>query len=58
METEQIEQVEPLPNIKEPEKQIWHWLLGTGILTIVLGVAAILLPFIATNGTKLSNFSP
>ena len=25
-----------------------HWLLGTGILTIVLGTAAVLLPFLAT----------
>jgi uncharacterized membrane protein HdeD (DUF308 family) len=48
METEQIEQVESLPNPKEPEKRIWRWLLGTGIFTIVLGIAAILLPFIAT----------
>jgi uncharacterized membrane protein HdeD (DUF308 family) len=48
METEQIRQIEPLPNIGETEKKIWHWLLGTGIFTIVLGIAAILLPFIAT----------
>lgn len=47
METEQFEQKEALLNIKEPEKQIWHWLLGTGVFTILLGIAAILLPFIA-----------
>lgn len=47
METKQIEQVEPLKNLKEPEKLIWHWLLGTGVFTILLGIAAILLPFIA-----------
>jgi uncharacterized membrane protein HdeD (DUF308 family) len=47
METEQFEQRELLPNILKPEKRIWLWLLGTGIFTILLGIAAILLPFIA-----------
>jgi uncharacterized membrane protein HdeD (DUF308 family) len=48
MENEQIQQVEPLPNLKEPEEQLWRWVLGTGIFTIILGIAAIFLPFIAT----------
>jgi uncharacterized membrane protein HdeD (DUF308 family) len=47
METEIFKQKEVLHNIKEPEKRIWFWLLGTGIFTILLGIAAILLPFTA-----------
>jgi uncharacterized membrane protein HdeD (DUF308 family) len=48
METEHIENIAPLPDVREPEEKIWRWLLGTGIFTIVLGIAAILLPFVAT----------
>jgi uncharacterized membrane protein HdeD (DUF308 family) len=48
METKHIEQVELLTNLKKPEGKVWHWLLGTGIFTIFLGMAAILLPFVAT----------
>jgi len=48
METENIEQIEPLPNIGKPQEKIWPWLLGTGIFTIALGIAAVLLPFVAT----------
>lgn len=48
METEQTEKTEPLPDLKEPEKRMWRLLLGTGIFTILLGISAILLPFIAT----------
>jgi uncharacterized membrane protein HdeD (DUF308 family) len=48
MENERIEQIDPLPNLKKSKEQLWHWVLGTGIFTIILGVAAILLPLIAT----------
>jgi uncharacterized membrane protein HdeD (DUF308 family) len=48
IETKNIKQVEVLPNLNEPEEKIWNWLLGTGLFTIVLGIAAILLPFVAT----------
>jgi len=48
METVHIENIAPSPDVREPEDKIWHWLLGTGIFTIVLGIAAILLPFVAT----------
>ena len=44
----ETEQVEPLPNTREPGEKIWHWLLGTSVFTIFLGIAAILLPFVAT----------
>jgi uncharacterized membrane protein HdeD (DUF308 family) len=30
------------------EVTIWHWLLGTGAVMMILGAAAILLPFVAT----------
>ena len=48
MRTEDIEQIDPLTNVPEPEEKIWRWLLGTGIFTMALGIAAILLPFVAT----------
>jgi uncharacterized membrane protein HdeD (DUF308 family) len=48
MGTESIEQIDPLPNVREPEEKIWRWLLGTGIFTIALGIVAVLLPFVAT----------
>jgi len=41
-------QVEPLPGLPDPEITIWRWLLGTGIVVMVLGLAAILIPFVAT----------
>ena len=48
METEYIEHIEPLPNLKEPEERLWAWLLASGIFTLILGMAAIILPFVAT----------
>lgn len=45
---ENIEQVNPLPNIVQNEENIWKLLLGIGIFTILLGLCAIFLPLIAT----------
>ena len=43
-----IEQIEALPGIQDPDLKIWRWLLWTGGIMMVLGLAAILLPFVAT----------
>ena len=48
MDNENIEQIEPIPNLRETEQRLWHWFLPAGIFTMILGIAAILLPFIAT----------
>jgi uncharacterized membrane protein HdeD (DUF308 family) len=48
MNNEQIKQIEPIPNLRESEHKLWRWVLATGIFTIILGIAAVLLPFTAT----------
>ncbi len=46
-------QVEPLPGVAKPEITIWRWLLGTGVVVMILGLAAILLPFVATMAIEI-----
>jgi uncharacterized membrane protein HdeD (DUF308 family) len=43
-----IEQTNPLPSITDPKQKIWQWLLWTGAIMMLLGITAILLPFVAT----------
>ena len=44
----EIEHINPLPNLSSPEEKIWQWLFWTGAIMMILGLSAILLPFIAT----------
>ncbi|MBN2316271.1 MAG: HdeD family acid-resistance protein [Sedimentisphaerales bacterium] len=44
----QIQQIDPLPGLHDSKLKIWRWLLGTGVIVILLGLAAIFLPFVAT----------
>jgi len=44
----QIQQIDPLPDFHDQGFKIWRWLMGTGIVVILLGLAAIFLPFVAT----------
>jgi uncharacterized membrane protein HdeD (DUF308 family) len=49
MQTEtSIEEVSVSRNIREADPDLWRRILGIGIVTIILGAAAILLPFMAT----------
>jgi len=43
-----IEQINPLPSIFDSKQKIWQWLLWTGAIMMLLGITAILLPFVAT----------
>ena len=43
-----IKEISQLPSLQGPEKQLWGWLLASGIFTLILGMAAIILPFVAT----------
>ena len=49
----QIKQIDPLPGLHNPELKIWRWLMGMGIVVILLGLAAIFLPFIATMAIEI-----
>jgi len=49
----QIQQVDPLPDLHDSELKIWRWLLGTGFVVILLGLAAIFLPFVATMAIEI-----
>lgn len=44
----EIEQINPLPGVANPEGKIWRWLFWTGTIMMILGLAAIFLPFVAT----------
>jgi uncharacterized membrane protein HdeD (DUF308 family) len=46
-------QAEPLPGLPDAEITIWRWLLGTGIVVMILDLAAILLPFVATMAIEI-----
>lgn len=48
MEIQNIEHLKTSSNLKETKEKISRLLLITGIISIVLGIAAILLPFLAT----------
>jgi len=43
-----IEQIGSVPGIQDTDFKIWRWLLWTGTIMIILGLAAIFLPFVAT----------
>jgi uncharacterized membrane protein HdeD (DUF308 family) len=43
-----VNQINAIHGIQDPEITVWRWLLGTGIAVMILGAAAILLPFAAT----------
>jgi uncharacterized membrane protein HdeD (DUF308 family) len=49
----QIQQIDPLPDLHDSELKIWRWLLGTGVVVILLGLAAIFLPFVATMAIEI-----
>lgn len=48
MVEDNIVEAQASPNISEPVAGIWRWLFGTGIVMLILGLAAIFLPFVAT----------
>ncbi len=48
MQVEHIEEVQIASTLQESPQKIWRWLLTSAIVTIILGIAAILLPFMAT----------
>jgi uncharacterized membrane protein HdeD (DUF308 family) len=43
-----FEAINPADKFDFVDNKAWKWLLGTGIFTIILGCAAVLLPFITT----------
>jgi uncharacterized membrane protein HdeD (DUF308 family) len=42
-----------MPDFQDAEVTIWHWLLGTGAVMMILGLAAIFLPFVATLAVEI-----
>jgi uncharacterized membrane protein HdeD (DUF308 family) len=48
VETAHLQKNETLPGLESNPKMLWKRLLGAGIVTLLLGISAILLPFIAT----------
>jgi uncharacterized membrane protein HdeD (DUF308 family) len=48
-----IHRIDPSPDLRDPEIKIWRWLLWTGIIMMLLGLGAILLPFVATMAIEI-----
>lgn len=48
IESDIKKEISSLPNLQGPEEKLWGWLLASGIFTLILGMAAIILPFVAT----------